>query len=541
MESEYATVERQLVADPEHAKLVARTTRELERKPEPLGVAERALRSGEVTGSAADGWPEPRPLRSDMPSVEPFDAALLPEALRVWCVDISERMQVPLDYPAAFAVLALAGAVGRRAVIQPKARDSSWRVVPNLWGAVVGEPGLMKSPALSTVLKPLKLIESALAEEYKQTRSEYDAETEQAALRVDAWKMQFKVAAKDGNETPPRPAAESEPPSEKRLTTNDATVEKLHEILSDNPAGILLVRDELSGWLATFDRKGREADRSFYLETWNGDGGFRVDRIARGSVCCSALCVSLVGCFHPSRLKVCVADVLTDGIRNDGLLQRFQIVVWPDQLRAKDWQLIDRAPNKDAESRAFEVFERLVRLPVCEPADEPWRFSPEAQRLFDTWLTELEQQRIRSESEAPAMRAHISKYRSLFPSLALLFHLADGLESFAVGIEHTRQAAAWCGFLESHARRIYGTFGTPAEKAARNLLARLESGVLGAEGCFTPREAYRHHWAKLGTPEEVRAAAEVLVSAGWLRPLEPDAEQTGRPSEAYLVFPEVRL
>ena len=49
--------------------------------------------------------------------------------------DISERMQVPLDYPAAFAVLALAGVVGRRAVIQPKARDSSWRIAPNLWGA----------------------------------------------------------------------------------------------------------------------------------------------------------------------------------------------------------------------------------------------------------------------------------------------------------------------------------------------------------------------------------------------------------------------
>ena len=46
-----------------------------------------------------------------------------------------------------------------------------------------------------------------------------------------------------------------------RLITQDATMEKLHEILHDSPAGILVIRDELSGWLATLDKPGRDRGR----------------------------------------------------------------------------------------------------------------------------------------------------------------------------------------------------------------------------------------------------------------------------------------
>ena len=61
--------------------------------------------------------------------------------------------------------------------------------------------------------------------------------------------------------------------------TNNATIEKIAEILRDNPDGILYYRDELMGWLRSLDKAGREADRAFYLEAWNGNGSFSVDRI----------------------------------------------------------------------------------------------------------------------------------------------------------------------------------------------------------------------------------------------------------------------
>ena len=51
----------------------------------------------------------------------------------------------------------------------------------------------------------------------------------------------------------------------------DATTEKLHEILNENPAGVFVVRDELTGWLGELDKPGREGERAFYLQAWNGD------------------------------------------------------------------------------------------------------------------------------------------------------------------------------------------------------------------------------------------------------------------------------
>jgi len=70
----------------------------------------------------------------------------------------------------------------------------------------------------------------------------------------------------------------------KRYLVNDATVEKLGELLNHNPNGLLLFRDELSGFLHTMDRPGHENDRAFYCEAWNGTGAYTYDRIGRGTL-----------------------------------------------------------------------------------------------------------------------------------------------------------------------------------------------------------------------------------------------------------------
>jgi Protein of unknown function (DUF3987)/Domain of unknown function (DUF3854) len=120
-------------------------------------------------------WPEPEPLGGELPPVQAFDAGLLPEALRPLVEDTAEPMQVPPDYPAAVAVLGLAGVVNRRAMIQPKAADSSWVKVPNLWGGIVAPPGLMKSPLISAITKPFNAMEAKLRAEYDSSSGEYEA------------------------------------------------------------------------------------------------------------------------------------------------------------------------------------------------------------------------------------------------------------------------------------------------------------------------------------------------------------------------------
>ena len=105
------------------------------------------------------------------------------------------------------------------------------------------------------------------------------------------------------------------------------------------------------------------------------------------------------------------------------------------------------------------------------------------------------------------------------PSLALIFQLielVDGTgEEGAVGLRPALQAAAWCEYLETHARRLYSSAENPAMEGARALLERIRKGDV-SDGDST-RSIYRRHWAKLSTPEEVNSACQVLEEFGWLR------------------------
>src|SRR5712692_11039504 len=120
----------------------------------------------------AEPWPEPRPLSGALAEVCPFDPELLPETLRPWVLDVAERLQVPADYPAAALIVMLAGALGRRASIRPQRHDN-WVVVPNLWGAIVGRSGVMKSPVLHAVMGPLRRHQALAMAVYESERDAY--------------------------------------------------------------------------------------------------------------------------------------------------------------------------------------------------------------------------------------------------------------------------------------------------------------------------------------------------------------------------------
>jgi putative DNA primase/helicase len=229
-------------------------------------------------------------------------------------------------------------------------------------------------------------------------------------------------------------------------------------------------------------------------------------------------------------------DALEDGPSNDGLIQRFQLLVWPDT--APDWNYVDRAPDAASEQQAARVFRKLVELDPEDPAR--FRFDSDAQELFIEWLAELEA-KIRGDELHPALISHLSKYRSLMPSLALLFHMAEtGGGGDTVSLHHAQQAAAWCEYLESHARRVYSCIVTPQLRAARELAEKIKHRKVGTDRFFSCRDVYLKGWSGLDSPEAVKQAAEVLQDAGWVRDLSTESGPFGgRPSNRYEVNPGV--
>ena len=488
-------------------------------------------------------WSEPQPIRDVLPSVTPFMIDLLPEAFQSWIRDIAERMQCPPDFPAVGVMVSLATVVGRQVTIRPKVNDD-WQVVPNLWGGIIGRPGLLKTPALQESLRPLNRLEVKAKEEFDAAMRVFEADKLVHEARQKQMKDDLRKAVRTGSD--PYLIAQSSTtdddpaPTRRRYRTNDPTMEKLGELLNENPRGLLLFRDELTGFLRTMDRDGHESDRAFYLEAWNGTGRFTVDRIGRGTIDIQASCISILGGIQPGPLSAYMSRAAHGGQDDDGLVQRFQLIVWPDQPGA--WKDVDRRPDTVARQRVFEVFERLDNIdPVNigaevpeEEGDLPFlRFSSEAQEFFTGWRTDLEH-RLRGNELPPMLEAHFAKYRSLVPSLALLIHLADvGIGS--VGEDSLLRACAWGDYLESHARRVYAPALAPQMISASALAEHIKKGDLGTE--FAARDVQRKGWTNLVEREDVGRALEMLEDLDWIRAIQIPTE--GRMRTQYLVNPQI--
>ena len=488
-----------------------------------------------------DAWSEPLPLPDQLLPVAPFDNALLPQSLQRWVADIAERLQVPGEFVAVPAMICLAGVVGRKVGIRPARRDD-WCSIPNLWGAIIGRPGLMKTPSLKEPLGVLQRLEAEARSVYSQAMRNHEEKLLLAEATVKVRKDDLRKAVRKGSgaEEIAAQIREAQPvePTQRRLIVSDSTVEKLGELLAENPNGLVAFRDELTGLLRSLEKKGQDNARSFYLECWNGNGSTSVDRIGRGSFPVPCAILSMIGGIQPAPLIAYLRE--QTGAGDDGLMQRLQLAVWPDTPTT--WKHIDREPDRDARAAAFAVYERLHNLqPVTLAAEREEQehvpflhFDEVAQEKFDAWRHELEP-RLLCKDEHPAMLAHLAKYRSLIPSLALLIHLADEPDGGAVTLAPLEKAIAWAEYLETHARRLYASITQPATDSARRIASKIRTGKLG-DG-FTARDVYRRRWSGLVGPADVRPGLDLLVDLGWLRACK--LETGGAPRMVYLINPTI--
>lgn len=468
---------------------------------------------------------QPAPLPVGLPAAMAWDDDLLPEALRGFVRDAADRTQCPPDFVAVSLIVAISAVVGRKRTIHPKQRDD-WEVVPNQWGCIIGRPSAMKSPALKQALRPLAALEAKEREKHQAAMLDYKAAGEILELERRAAKDKAKkLMAEDKKDAALAAIAELASdlpaPVARRYIVNDATVEKLGELLNENPNGLLLVRDELGGWLATMQTEDGAVGRAFYLECFDGSGSFVYDRIGRGTVFIESCCLSLIGGIQPSRIAPLVRGAVT-GELDDGLVQRLQLAVWPDDDRA--WVLVDRWPNHAARERVEAVFERLDQMP-----DEPRRalhFTPEGQELFNAWYTE-HMTEIRSGDIHPALQSHYMKMPQTIAGLALLFELIEG-DADAVGAEATARALDWADYLKSHAARLYGAAINAPLMGARLIMERKDK----LPEPFTCRDLVKKGWAGLDSQEAANEALATLAEHHIIIGYQAAGDTVGRPKQS---------
>jgi hypothetical protein len=313
-----------------------------------------------------------------------FPLEILPPTLRKLVEALSHAMGADPSAIALAGLAVLSGAMNAETSIR---LADGWWEKPIIWAVLVGPPSSMKSPIIEKLTRPLRQIDNERNKHWQQKNK---------------W-LQEKESKKN---VPP-------PPKDPRCLINDATPEKVAEILSRAPSGALMVHDELAGWMSNFERYSSGSSRAFYLTCSNG-GTFTKDRVGAGKndinaeICVDNLALSILGGVQPDRL-VKLGD-LTD----DGLLQRFLPVLMTPAKLGDPY-----APVTAAEL----AFERLIRS-INEAPPQQFRFDEDAFEVRDNLIRYLYEIEKVDGFAAPLLGA-IGKFKGYFGRLCLVLQVAQ--------------------------------------------------------------------------------------------------------------------
>lgn len=493
---------------------------------------------GVLTPSKELEWGEWQELPPSLPPVPTMPPEMLPEVLRPWLVDVAELACVPLEGLAAPAVAGLSGLIGRSVQLKPEVH-SDWVAVPNLWSADILRPSALKSMQLTAALEPLRELEKRARAEFEEAELEREIRLENLKAQEDVLRKAARTKSGSLDTEALRELriearqAEAKP---RRYLVQDMTYQKAGELLNENPVGLTMYRDELSGWRVSMNDEQNAEARGFFLSAWNGNTSYDFERVGRGTVRVDNACLAVVGAIQPGPLHHFVMRSRAGSEGDVGLLQRFQLLIYPDSLG--EWKRPRRAADGDAKARAFKVYEVLDTL---RQADEPTtlRFGDEAQPVFEEWRDALEH-RLRGGGLAasPAFESHLGKYRSLVPSLALIFHLVQEAAAgrvkvlSPVTVDALELALNWAEYLELHARKVYALDLGLSNSPAHALAGKIKEGTVKDGDRL--RDLRRKDWTGL-KGELLGLAVEQLAVLGWVHVEEVDTG--GRPSQVLRLHP----
>jgi hypothetical protein len=214
----------------------------------------------------------------------------------------------------------------------------------------------------------------------------------------------------------------------RRVFTINTTIERLEQLLAENPNGLPMMLDELSGFFLQMELTGHNVDKSFYLSAWDGHNSSYTDRITRRTVRLSNILMSVFGGMTPASLASFLLNPAIDASSADGMMQRFQLAIYPDKPSALvSIRDTDRYPDLEAENAALNVFRAFHKykadssLEVNQNGVPFVRFDKAAQKVFFDWHDDLHL-RMNSNSLHDAMKSHLAKFPRLMPALAFLFY-----------------------------------------------------------------------------------------------------------------------
>jgi len=472
-----------------------------------------------ATAMAEGHWDQLMQSRTP-PDYRPFPANVLPEPIQGFVTAGARAIGCDPSYLALPLLTAIAAGIGnvRRLGLKP-----GWHVPPILWTAVVGESGTSKTPAFQLVMRPVRERQRKALERHAEKMKQYKADLACWERNMTAWKRK-------GSGLPP---AEPEEPRAERFIVSDTTVEAIGPILLDNPRGLLLARDELAGWIGSFDRyagKGKAgADSANWLSMFNAESVF-IDRKTGTPrtihVPQAAVCVS--GGIQPAILQ----RALGLEHRQSGLAARL-LLAYPPR-KPKRWTEAGIDPSAEAE--LARLFDRLYELQPTTDDDGELRpmlvqLAPEAKKVWIDFYDEHAAELADLTGDMASAWAKLEEYAA---RLALVIHYIRWAADDVADESQLDEASMKAGIMlanwfKHEARRVYAMLNeSDAERDQRRLIDWIDrkGGTVTAREVQQGRRSHRQ-------PGAAEAALEELVKAGHGNWEQSPPGQRGQPTRRF--------
>lgn len=451
-------------------------------------------------------WPAP-PL--------PLDA--FPPSIADYARDQGKLLGCDPSIVAMSALVAAAACIHDDIQVQPKEHDPTWTESARLWVVFVGDPSTYKSPAIKKGIGRVRAAEAASGAEHAAAEAEFKRQHE-------AWKS----LPKDEKNASPEP----KPPSRKRRIVEDTTVEALTGVLADNPAGVLVYQDELTGWFGSMDAYkagGRGgADRAHWLEAYNG-GPRLIDRSGKGLTSVPNWSVCMVGGIQQGPMKR-----LASGSSDDGLLQRFMVVIARSAVDEQDLK-----PDFGVKGRFDRLFEQLLAL---QPTSRPVTLDEGARYARKRVIAAAK--KMMGAFDHPQMKAWLGKWSGLFARLLLTFHVIGCAEEGVYPTSRPISAATaerverlMCEGLVHHGIHFYRDLVDAHDRHEHQVqLARLV--LVWGKPAISRRDIERN-WkaARSLKPMEFQEVIGALCNLQWIAP-DDSVGHDGKPNR-WAVNPKV--
>lgn len=283
----------------------------------------------------------------------PFPIHVFPQCVQDMITEGAKTMAVSNEYLACHVPAIVATAIGSKWIARVK---DGFDQPGTIWHAAIATPGSNKSAPFKALLSPLRSLDKTLVARWADAHN--------------AW-----AAMENGKQ--------GDRPPQLSLLVDDSTIESLVTILEDNPHGLGMMRDEVTGWIQDMDkyRGGKGGDLVKWLAMWDGTPIKITRKTDRTLTHLENPLVSISGTIQPGVAEKCFSDKTESGFASRILTSRLP----PCPVRLTR-DTISEATSKGWSGMVLHIFNAKPKNGAFYPKGFPVKFDDEAFDVYQAWV-----------------------------------------------------------------------------------------------------------------------------------------------------------